>query len=51
LVIAKLDRLMRNVHFISSLMEAGVEFVACDLPMADRLPSTFSLPSLSTSAK
>jgi DNA invertase Pin-like site-specific DNA recombinase len=37
LVIAKLDRLARNVHFISSLMEAGVEFVACDLPMADRL--------------
>jgi DNA invertase Pin-like site-specific DNA recombinase len=37
LVIAKLDRLARNVAFISSLMEAGVEFVACDLPMADRL--------------
>jgi len=25
-VIAKLDRLARNVHFISSLMESGVDF-------------------------
>ena len=37
LVIAKLDRLARNVHFISSLMEAGVEFVAVDFPQANRL--------------
>ncbi len=37
LVIAKLDRLARNVHFISGLMEAGVEFVACDMPTANRL--------------
>ena len=37
LVIAKLDRLARNVHFVSSLMEAGVEFVAADNPHANRL--------------
>jgi DNA invertase Pin-like site-specific DNA recombinase len=37
LVIAKLDRLARNVHFVSGLMESGVEFVACDLPDANRL--------------
>jgi DNA invertase Pin-like site-specific DNA recombinase len=37
LVIAKLDRLARNVHFLSGLMEAGVEFVACDMPQATRL--------------
>lgn len=37
LVIAKLDRLARNVAFISNLMEAGVDFVACDLPDANRL--------------
>jgi DNA invertase Pin-like site-specific DNA recombinase len=37
LIIAKLDRLARNVHFISSLMEAGVEFIACDFPQANRL--------------
>jgi DNA invertase Pin-like site-specific DNA recombinase len=36
LVIAKLDRLARNVHFISGLMEAGVDFVACDKPGKDR---------------
>jgi hypothetical protein len=34
LVIAKLDRLSRNVHFISGLMERKVDFVACDMPSA-----------------
>jgi DNA invertase Pin-like site-specific DNA recombinase len=37
LVIAKLDRLARNVHFVSGLMESGVDFVACDNPHANRL--------------
>ena len=37
LLIAKLDRLARNVAVVSSLMEAGVEFTACDLPEASRL--------------
>jgi DNA invertase Pin-like site-specific DNA recombinase len=37
LVIAKLDRLARNVNFISNLMESGVEFTAVDLPQANRL--------------
>ncbi len=37
LVIAKLDRLARNVHFISGLMESGAEFVAVDMPQASRL--------------
>jgi DNA invertase Pin-like site-specific DNA recombinase len=36
LVIAKLDRLARNVHFVSGLLESGVRFVCCDLPAADR---------------
>ena len=36
LVIAKLDRLARNVHFISGLMESGIDFVAADMPNADR---------------
>jgi DNA invertase Pin-like site-specific DNA recombinase len=36
LVIAKLDRLARNVAFISNLMESGVDFVACDNPHATR---------------
>ena len=37
LIIAKLDRLARNVKFIADLMDARVEFVACDLPEANRL--------------
>lgn len=37
LVVAKLDRLSRNVAFISKLMESGVEFVAADMPHANRL--------------
>jgi DNA invertase Pin-like site-specific DNA recombinase len=37
LVIAKLDRLARNVHFISGLMQSGVDFVAVDMPQANRL--------------
>lgn len=37
LIIAKLDRLSRNVAFIANLMDSGVEFVACDFPTANRL--------------
>jgi DNA invertase Pin-like site-specific DNA recombinase len=36
LVIAKLDRLARNVAFIANLMEAGVEFVAVDMGCVQR---------------
>lgn len=36
LVIAKLDRLARNVHFISGLLESNVLFVAADQPTKDR---------------
>lgn len=36
LVIAKLDRLARNVHFVSGLIESGVEFRAADMPGADK---------------
>lgn len=37
LLIAKLDRLSRNVHFLSGLMEQRVPFVACDMPDANNL--------------
>jgi DNA invertase Pin-like site-specific DNA recombinase len=37
LVIAKMDRLARNVAFVSNLMESGVEFTAVDFPQANRL--------------
>lgn len=35
LIIAKLDRLSRNVSFVSSLMDAGIEFLAVDMPAAN----------------
>lgn len=37
LIIAKLDRLARNVAFVSALMDAGVDFQAVDFPQANRL--------------
>jgi DNA invertase Pin-like site-specific DNA recombinase len=37
LVIAKLDRLARNVHFVSGLMESNVDFICCDNQHANRL--------------
>jgi DNA invertase Pin-like site-specific DNA recombinase len=37
LIIAKLDRLGRNLAFIAALMESGVEFVAVDTPHANKL--------------
>lgn len=36
LVIAKLDRLSRSVSFTSGLMESDIEFIACDMPAANR---------------
>ena len=35
LAIAKLDRLARQVSFVSSLMDSGIEFVAVDMPTAN----------------
>jgi DNA invertase Pin-like site-specific DNA recombinase len=37
LIVAKLDRLARNLVFIGTLMESGVDFVACDMPSANKL--------------
>lgn len=37
LVIAKLDRLARNVLFLAKLIENGVPFVACDMPQANKM--------------
>lgn len=40
LLIAKLDRLSRDVHFLTGLERSGLEFIACDLPNANRLTIT-----------
>lgn len=37
LVIAKLDRLARNVRFIAGIMDSGVDFKAVDAPFSSRL--------------
>jgi DNA invertase Pin-like site-specific DNA recombinase len=37
LVIAKLDRLSRNVAFIATLMDGKIDFICCDFPQANRL--------------
>jgi DNA invertase Pin-like site-specific DNA recombinase len=37
LIVARLDRLARNVHFLSGLMESGVDFLACDMPQVNKL--------------
>ena len=37
LVIAKIDRLARNMAFIANLMDSGVDFIAADMPEANRL--------------
>jgi DNA invertase Pin-like site-specific DNA recombinase len=36
LLIAKLDRLSRDAHFLLGLEKAGVDFVCADMPQADR---------------
>ncbi|CAH5678122.1 recombinase family protein [Klebsiella oxytoca] len=37
LLIAKLDRLARNVHFFTGLIETGINFVAANMPQADKV--------------
>ncbi|MFV0417857.1 MAG: recombinase family protein [Dysgonomonas sp.] len=37
LIVAKLDRLARNLHFVTSLQAANIDFICCDMPTANRL--------------
>ena len=43
LCVAKLDRLSRSVSLLSAIMDANIDFVACDNPTANRL--TIMLPA------
>ena len=40
LIIAKLDRLSRDAHFLTGLEKSKLDFVACDLPEANKLTIT-----------
>ena len=40
LIVAKMDRLSRNVTFTSQLLDAGIEIIFCDFPRANRLVLT-----------
>lgn len=40
LLIAKIDRLARQTSFVTSLMDSGVKFVACDMPSANNFTIT-----------
>jgi hypothetical protein len=37
LVVAKLDRLTRNLHFLTGLIDSKIDFVAVDNPHANKL--------------
>ncbi len=37
LIIAKLDRLARNNHFIAGLLESGIDFICADMPQANKV--------------
>ncbi len=37
LLVAKLDRLSRDLHFVTSLQKRGIRFKLCDLPEVDSL--------------
>lgn len=40
MIVAKMDRLSRNVAFTSQLLDSGIEIVFCDFPRANRLVLT-----------
>tara|TARA_R110000787_G_scaffold204470_2_gene315000 strand:+ start:642 stop:1352 length:711 start_codon:yes stop_codon:yes gene_type:complete len=37
LLVARIDRLARNVSFVSRLMDSKIKFVACDMPAANEI--------------
>ena len=51
LIIAKLDRLARKVSFLAKLDESKVEFIACDMPFANRFNITVMMAFAENEAK
>lgn len=51
LIVAKLDRLARSVHFLTGLLEAGVEVRFCDLPQIEGPTGRFLLQSMAAVAE
>lgn len=51
LIIAKLDRLSRNAHFILSLLESDVDLIFCDLPQCSGPTGRFLLTSMAAVAQ
>jgi DNA invertase Pin-like site-specific DNA recombinase len=51
LIVAKLDRLARNTHFLLTLINAGVEPLFCDLPEMNGAMGRFMLTSMAAVAE
>jgi DNA invertase Pin-like site-specific DNA recombinase len=51
LVVAKLDRLTRNVRFMLTLIDAGVEVLFCDLPEVTGAMGRFLLTTMASTAE
>jgi hypothetical protein len=48
LIVAKVDRLTRSAHFLSQLLEAGVDALFCDLPKIERPTGRFLLRQMAS---
>lgn len=51
LLVAKLDRLSRNVRFLLTLLESGVDVAFCDLPQASGAMGRFMLTQMAAVAE
>jgi DNA invertase Pin-like site-specific DNA recombinase len=51
LIVAKVDRLTRSAHFLSQLLEAGVDVLFCDLPKIEGPTGRFLLRQMASVAE
>jgi DNA invertase Pin-like site-specific DNA recombinase len=51
LIVAKVDRLTRSAHFLSHLLEAGVDVLFCDLPKIEGPTGRFLLRQMASVAE